>query len=106
MNTRANKLQEDQFHHTKPQSIPDIFSSNSRPVSGKTTSVTRPATGRPITAGSQTQLRYIRPQSTRGNVSVNAKQHNSSNFVNPDKSKKLNSSFIEEVDKIESKLLF
>lgn len=60
MNTKANRLQEKPFIHTSNSvNISDIFNSKSRPMSGK--SVT--SFSRPVTAGSQTQLKFIRPES-------------------------------------------
>jgi hypothetical protein len=95
MNTRANVNQERPFQHTA-QSMNDIFNSKSRPTSGKSISVSRPTT-----PSSQTQLRFIRPQSTRGNQKINSStvSRQTSQFAN--NQKKLNASFVEDTYQIE-----
>jgi len=102
MNTRANILQEKPFQPTA-QNSKDLFNNKSRPVSGKSVSLSRPTS-----SGSQTQLRYIRPQSTKGNTpsKVIAVKSSSDNrtfqFGKPQQlNKKLNASFIEEFSQID-----
>ena len=99
MNTRANAMQERPFQHLG-HSVPDIFNSGSRPVSGKTTSVN--PNSRPTTPSTKTQLRFIRPQSTRGgNPKMNISNTSRQTHL-PKQKTNLNNSFIEYTSQIDS----
>ncbi len=95
-----------QHHPTQTQSVSDIFTHNSRPMSGKSISVTR---SRPSTPSTVTQLKFIRPQSSKG---IKGKgtvmqgyygERQVSQFSQP---KKNSTSFVEDQNRIEGKVLF